>query len=79
MNVIALVIMGIGLPVCIFLAGQFSDRVINRHHPAPMSDQAMGSGCAILAVVTAILWLGVCFPLMRLVLSVACGRSFGFD
>lgn len=78
-NLVALGIMGVGLPVSFILAGKFSDRVIRNQHPAPISDQAFQSGCFILLVVTFVLWMGVCFPFMRFVLWLVCDTPFGWN
>ena len=77
-NLIAFSVMGIGLFVSFFFAGMFAGRV-QQKHPAPESDQAYQVGCLATILGTGVLWLAVCFPIMRLVLRLSCNKPFGLD
>jgi hypothetical protein len=78
-NLIAIGIMGVGGIVSLFVGGFIADWLMGMRDPRMMTVGEHQGGCLLGILCIVGLWLFVCFPLMRLILWLVCGRPFGWN
>jgi hypothetical protein len=61
------------------LGSTFADKVAGNRDVREMSGAQLQGGCFMTIVISALLWLLVCFPLMRLVLWLVCDVPFKWN